>query len=108
MTQDTAGAEMELTKQEAEAEAIRRWNRLPLHQRQTCEDAEAYAIRLDQTLDFQSVTNRARLIGAWLIREMFRARAADSNGEVEAFQQALQGSDDDRLHLPPIADDEAA
>jgi hypothetical protein len=98
---------MELSKQEAEAEAIRRWYRLPPHQRQTCEDAEAYAIRLDQTLEFKAVTNRARLIGAWLIREMFRARDAGANDEIEAFQQALKG-DDDQLVMPPDVDDQAA
>jgi hypothetical protein len=97
---------MELSKQEAEAEAIRRWYRLPPHQRQTCEDAEAYAIRLDQVLDFKSVTNRARLIGAWLIREFFRAKAAEANDEIEAFHQALHGDDD--LEMPPEAGEEAA
>ena len=98
---------MELSKQDAEAEAIRRWYRLPAHQRQTCEDAEAYAVRLDQVLDFKSVTNRARLIGAWLIRELFRAKAAEANDEIEAFHQALHG-DDDALEMPPDADDKAA
>lgn len=97
---------MELTKQEAEAEAIRRWNRLPAHQRQTCEDAEAYAIRLDRELEFTSVTNRARLIGAWLIRELFRAKAAEANDELRAFQEALR--DDDDLQMPPDAGEQAA
>jgi hypothetical protein len=68
---------MELSKQEAEAEAIRRWYRLPPHQRQTCEDAEAYATRLVVALEFYSVTGRQRLIAAWLIRELFRTQAED-------------------------------
>ena len=96
---------MELTKTEAEAEAIRRWYLLPPHQRQTCEEAEAYALRLDQQLEFKSVTNRARLIGAWLIRELFRARAAEANDDIEAFQQAL--NDDDVLPMPPKASEAA-
>lgn len=94
---------MELTKAEAEAEAIRRWYLLPSHQRQSCEDAQAYAVRLDQELDFRSVTSRARLIGAWLIREFFRAREAGANDEIEAFQQALQ-QDEDAFGSPPGAD----
>lgn len=86
---------MELTKAEAEAEAIRRWYLLPPHQRQSCEDAQAYAVRLDRELDFHTVTSRARLIGAWLIREYFRARDAEDNDAVEAFQAALDEPGDD-------------
>ena len=64
-----------MSKDEAEREAIRRWYLLPEHQRRTYEDAEAYGLRLDLELDFHSVTLRSRLIGAWLIRELFRSRA---------------------------------
>lgn len=96
---------MELTKEQAEAEAIRRWYQLPPHLRQTPEDAEAYAIRLDRELEFKTVTSRSRLIGAWLIREIFRARDAAANDEIEAFQQAL---DDDTDLVLPDASDEAA
>ena len=96
---------MELTKQEAEAEAIRRWYRLPPHLRQTCEDAETYAVRLDEELDFRAITNRARLIGAWLIRELFRARAATANDDIEAFQEAL--NEDDGLAMPPESSEAA-
>ncbi len=91
---------MQLTKPEAEAEAIRRWSQLPRHLRETCEDAEAYALRLDLELDFETVTSRPRLIGAWLIRELFRAKAAEANDEIAAFQEAL-ADDESELVMPP-------
>lgn len=59
-----------MTKQEAEQEAVRRWYLLPEHQRETYEQAEAYADRLDAELEFHTVTARRRLIAAWLIREV--------------------------------------
>jgi hypothetical protein len=99
---------MKLTKAEAEAEAIRRWYLLPPHQRQSCEDAQAYANRLDLELDFHTVTNRARLIGAWLIREFFRAKEAHEEDAIEAFQAALNGPDNaDDLAMPPEAEEAA-
>jgi len=91
---------MELTKEQAEAEAIRRWYQLPAHVRQTPEDAEAYAIRLDRELEFKTVTSRPRLIGAWLIRELFRARAAAADDEIDAFNEALSDDDRDDLVMP--------
>jgi hypothetical protein len=94
---------MELTKDQAEAEAIRRWYQLPEHLRQTPEDAEAYAIRLDRELEFKTVTSRSRLIGAWLIRELFRARDAAMNDEIAVFQGALNGDEDD-LMMPDESD----
>jgi hypothetical protein len=89
----------QFTKQEAEAEAIRRWYLLPPHQRQTCEDAEAYGQRIEADFDFYCVTSRARLIGAWLIRELFRARDAAMNDEIAVFQEALN-TDADDLMMP--------
>ena len=65
---------MQLDRQDAEREVIRRWYLLPPFQRQSYEDAEAYAARLVQELEFYTVTSRQRLIAAWLIRELHRAR----------------------------------
>jgi hypothetical protein len=69
--------DMQLNRQDAEREVIRRWYLLPAFQRQSYEDAEAYATRLDQELDFYTVTSRQRLIAAWLIRELQRERQAE-------------------------------
>ena len=63
-----------MTKDEAEREAIRRFGQLPYHERQQYEDAEAYAQRLELELDFPTITSKKKLIAAWLIREMSRAR----------------------------------
>ena len=79
---------MQMLKADAEREAIRRWYLLPEFERQTCEDCEAYAARLVHDLEFYTVTSRQRLIGAWLIREMFRARA-QAKAEAAEFEETL-------------------
>ena len=71
---ESDGIGQPMTKAEGEAEAVRRWRLLPPHARATCEDAETYAARLNLELDFPTVTDRKRLIAAWLMREMFRLR----------------------------------
>lgn len=71
---ESDGSGQPMTKAEGEAEAVRRWRMLPLHDRATCEDAEAYAVRLNLELDFPTVTDRKRLIAAWLMRDMFKLR----------------------------------
>jgi hypothetical protein len=63
-----------MTRQQAEHEALRRWNDLPEMQRQTFEQAESLAANLEIELDFYTVTSKHRLISAWLIREICAAR----------------------------------
>lgn len=76
-----------MTKQEAELEVIRRWYMLPEHLRESYEQAESYAVRLDNEMDFPTVTERRRLIAAWLIREVTRARRQELEAQV-ALEQA--------------------
>lgn len=64
-----------MTKQEAEQEAVRRWYMLPENQRQSYDQAEAYAVRLDYELEFHTITERRRLIAAWLIREVTKVNS---------------------------------
>ena len=64
----------EMTRQQAEAEALRRWYDLPELQRQTFEQAETIAANLEIELDFYCVTSKHRLISAWLIREICAER----------------------------------
>lgn len=64
----------EMTRQQAETEALRRWNDLPEIQRQTFEQAEALAANLEIELDFYCVTSKHRLISAWLIRQICAER----------------------------------
>jgi len=66
-----------MTRDEAEREVIRRWRLLPDDLRLSYDAAEAYSCRLAEELDFYTVTSRQRLIGAWLIREVVRDRAAE-------------------------------
>lgn len=68
---------MQVTKQEAEAEIIRRWYELPADLRQTPDDADAFAAHIAHEFDFYSVLDKEKLLGAWLMRELFRSREAD-------------------------------
>lgn len=73
-----------MTKDEAQQEAVRRWYLLPAHDRQTYEQAEAYAIRLDLELIFPSYTDPRSLLAAWLIREVTKARATEREARIAA------------------------
>ena len=79
---------MQMLKADAEREAIRRWYLLPEFERQTCEHCESYAARLVHDLEFYTVTSRQRLIGAWLMREMFRAKE-QAKAEALELEDAL-------------------
>lgn len=68
---------MRMTKQEAEAEAIRRWYELPEDMRQTPDDAEIFAQHIVADFKFQSILAPDKLLAAWLMRELFRAREAE-------------------------------
>jgi hypothetical protein len=63
-----------MTKAEAEQEVIRRFSLLAEQDRQDYEQADAYANRLVEEIEFESFTDRRRLIAAWLIREIARTR----------------------------------
>jgi hypothetical protein len=60
----------ELTKDEARREAIRRWRALPDQERQTHVQASVFAAGLVEDLNFRTMTNRRKLIEAWLIEDM--------------------------------------
>lgn len=78
-----------MTKQEAEQEAIRRWYLLPEHDRENYEQAEAYALRLDMELIFDSYTDPRSLIAAWLIREVSKKRALEREARMAAEARAI-------------------
>jgi hypothetical protein len=69
-----------LTQAEAEQEVIRRFNLLAEHDRETFEQADAYAVRLAEEIHFESLMDRQRIIAAWLIRDISRNR-----GKWEAY-----------------------
>jgi hypothetical protein len=73
-----------MTKDEAQQEAVRRWYLLPAHDRETYDQAEAYAIRLDLELVFDCYTDPRSLIAAWLIREVTKQRALERDARIAA------------------------
>ena len=81
---------MQMLKADAEREAIRRWYLLPEFERQTCEDCEAYAARLVHDLEFYTVTSRQRLIGAWLMREMFSGLTVERESYPDLYEASKQ------------------
>lgn len=66
-----------MTKAEAEREVVRRFHLLPEHERRNYEQADAYALRLTEEIEFDSFTDRRRLIAAWLIREVAKTRSLE-------------------------------
>jgi hypothetical protein len=60
----------ELTQDEAQREAIRRWHALPAEERHTHMHARVFAAGLAEELPFRTMGNRRRVIEAWLIRDI--------------------------------------
>jgi hypothetical protein len=65
-----------LTKDEARAEALRRWRELPADERATHEQAQVFAAGLADELDFRTMGNERKVITAWLVRDL-EARGVD-------------------------------
>ena len=65
-----------MTKDEAHAEAIRRWRELPIQERQTIEHANVFAASLADELDFRTMGNERKVIAAWLVRDIGEAQQA--------------------------------
>ncbi len=56
----------------ARVEAARRWRALPPERRESHADCEAFAQQLTYDLYFSTITDRLKLITAWLILEFDR------------------------------------
>jgi hypothetical protein len=65
-----------LTKDEAYQEAIRRWHQLPTEERQTITQAQVFAAGLAEELDFRTMGNERKVIGAWLVRDLGQGKEA--------------------------------
>jgi hypothetical protein len=63
-----------LTKDEAFHEALRRWHQLPDEERQTITQAQVFAASLADSLDFRTMGNERKVIEAWLVRDLERAK----------------------------------
>lgn len=59
-----------MTKDEAQAEALRRWHDLPDDERQTPMHAQVLAAALAEELDFRTMGNSRKVIAAWILRDM--------------------------------------
>jgi hypothetical protein len=64
-----------LTKEEAQAEALRRWHELPEAERNSHEKAQVFAAGLAEELDFRTMGNERKVIAAWLVLELETAPA---------------------------------
>jgi hypothetical protein len=71
-----------MTKQEAEREALARWHRLPVQDRQDFRQAFKFAERVENDFDFRTMADKRKMIACWLIRDLERTRIG------EAFRKA--------------------
>lgn len=79
----------------ARTEAARRWRALPAERRGTYADAEAFANELTYDLYFSTITDRLKLIKAWLILELdqdFRRAEARARFERQEVMEARQAA----------------
>ncbi|HZY68710.1 MAG TPA: hypothetical protein VFE52_08990 [Devosia sp.] len=59
-----------MKKTEAQAETVRRWRELPLMERQTLEQATAFAQSLHGTIEFETLGNKRKILEAWIVKEL--------------------------------------
>src|SRR3569833_3962060 len=57
----------------AEREAVRLWRNLPVQDRLTTRQAEAFAAMIAPTLDFEAPDKRARIIAEWLEHDLAKS-----------------------------------
>jgi len=71
----------------ARTEAARRWRALPSERRETYADAAIFAQQLTYDLYFSTITDRLKLITAWLILELDADfRKAEARARFERMQ----------------------
>lgn len=85
-----------MTKDEAKAEALRRWRELPEDERRTPDQAQVFAATLADQLDFRTMGNERKVIAAWLLRELEGNTQVQTPGQTdsEARQQRLRDQSD--------------
>jgi hypothetical protein len=77
-----------VTKDEAQAEALRRWHALPAAERQDVAQAQIFAASLAEELEFRTMGNERKVIAAWLVRDLEARRQQD-----EAEPEHREGAD---------------
>lgn len=71
-----------MTKDEARKQVLKLWRALPPLERQSFAQAEAFALGLAPSIEFETMGNKSRVIVAWLQRDLLDIAAA-----VEAVRQ---------------------
>jgi len=71
-----------VTKDEARKQVLKLWRALPPLERQSFAQAEAFALGLAPSIEFETMGNKSRVIVAWLQRDLLDIAAA-----VEAVRQ---------------------
>jgi hypothetical protein len=59
-----------MTKDEAQREVVRHWRALPLATRQNHRHAAPFAQQLAESIGFETLGDRVRIIEGWIIRDM--------------------------------------
>jgi len=78
-----------LTKDEARKQVLKLWRALPPLERQSFAQAEAFALSIAPSVEFETMGNKSRVIVAWLQRDLLEIAAA-----VEAVRQRAQKAKD--------------
>ena len=65
-----------MTKDEAHREALGRWRKLPIMERQTYLQAQTYGRILAESLDFHTMGDPLRVITSWLVDDIAKTEAA--------------------------------
>jgi hypothetical protein len=84
-----------LTKDEAKQEALRRWRALPEDQRQTHDQAQVFAASLADELDFRTMGNERKVIGAWLVRDLDGNSEVGTPGDLDSVNRQSKRQADD-------------
>ncbi len=80
-----------MTKDEARKQVLKLWRALPPLERQSLAQAEAFALSIAPSLDFETMGNKSRVVVAWLQRDLLEIAAA-----VEAVRQRAQKAKDSK------------
>ena len=59
-----------IIKDDARKQVLRMWHDLPVAQRQTFSQAEAFAIAIGPSLDFRTMGDKLKVVTAWVQRDM--------------------------------------
>ena len=82
-----------MTKDDARKEVLRLWRALPVSERRSFAQAEAFAIQIDPTLEFRTMGVKLKVIKAWLqrdlmdlaeVQETVRRRVREKQQEIRA------------------------